>query len=168
MQHNPLTTEANRYQELKRRLLDIEGDLDDMTVGDTLEGISDFRELLCDSIRSVLNDEALVEALKQRMTTMRARLDRYELRIEKKRSLILDAMEKTGLSKLQQPDFTISIKSGPTRVLVTDEKLIPEWFWIPQPAKLDKTRLGQAMRAGEDIHGATLSNADVHLQIRTT
>jgi hypothetical protein len=49
-------------------------DLDDETLQDTLEGISDLRQMLAEVVRSALDDEALASGLSTRLSDMKARL----------------------------------------------------------------------------------------------
>ena len=76
-------------------------------------------------------------------------------------------MEKAGLTKLVQPDFTASFRPTAPRLVVTDKHEIPAEYWRPQPPKLDRVRLLSALRAGLQICGATLGNGAITLAVRT-
>ena len=65
------------------------------------------------------------------------------------------------------PDFTASLRINRPNLVIVDEKTIPEDFWIPQPPKLDRDGLGNAMRGGQKVLGAELGNASVSLAVRT-
>ena len=134
---------------------------------DTLEGATNLSEALSSLIRSVLEDEALAEALSARLGAMKLRLARLEATAQKKRQVAIAVMEESGLEKIREPDFTASLRMVPGGLIVTDEHLIPEWFWIPQPAKLDRRGVLDAIKAGTTIGGAELENSRVTLSIRT-
>ena len=119
-------------------MLDEHPDLDDETIRDTLEGITNVHELISELIRSALVDEALQAGLRTRLEDMRQRLTRFAERGFKKRQLALEAMNEAGLKKLEQPDFTASASLGAPPLVVTSERAIPEAYWIPQPPKLDR------------------------------
>ena len=104
----PLKNELQHYRRLKERLLKDLPEVDDETIWDTLEGITDLHEMIAAVIRSALVDEALHAGLRSRVDDMRERLSRLELRASKKRELALEAMTEVGLTKLEQPDFTAS------------------------------------------------------------
>src|SRR6478752_2631549 len=96
----PLNNELEYYCRLRERLLADLPEVDDETIRDTLEGITDLHEVIAAVIRSALVDEALHAGLRFRIDDMRERLSRLELRAAKKRKLALEAMTEVGLTKL--------------------------------------------------------------------
>jgi len=156
-----------KYQLLKERLLADYPSLDDKTLADTLEGITDLHEMIAAVIRSALVDEALLAGLRTRLEEMRRRLERLEQRGAKKRQLALEAMCEVGLKKLEQPDFTISARAGLAPLIIIAEDLIPEPYWIPQPARLDRQSLLADLKRGDLIPGAELGNPKPSLAVRT-
>src|SRR6516165_2644486 len=162
-----LTSELYAYKRLRRRLLDEYPDLDDETIRDTLEGITNLHELISELIRSAIVDEALQAGLRTRLEEMRARLGRLAERGLKKRQLALEAMNEVGLKKLEQPDFTASARIGSPALVVTSEQAIPSDYWVPQPPKLDRQGLTADLRRGKEVPGACLGNANPILVVRT-
>ena len=162
-----LTVEAPKYQLLRQRLLADYPNLDEETVADTLEGITDLHEMIAVVIRSALVDEALQAGLRFRVDDMKERLSRLELRATKKRQLALDAMTEVGLSKLEQPDFTASARAGSLALVVIAEETIPQVFWLPQPPKLDRQAILAELKRGVEIPGAQMSNPKPVLSVRT-
>ena len=116
--------------------------------------ITDLHEMIAAVIRSALVDEALGSGLRARLDDMKERLWRLEVRASKKRELALQAMSKTGLTKLEQPDFTASTRAGVPALVVVSEQAIPEAYWLTQPPKLD-------------CPGLELSNPKPILMVRT-
>ena len=92
-----LKAEVQIYNCLRQKVMDQYLDLDDETIWDTLEGITDLHEMIAAVIRSALVDEALHAGLRFRLDDMRERLSRLELRASKKRELALEAMTEVGL-----------------------------------------------------------------------
>lgn len=165
--HPILSTEVPKYQLLQQKLLSEYADLDEETLTDTLEGITDLHEILAAVIRSALVDEALQIGLKARIEEMRQRLARLEARSQKKRQLALDAMTEVGLRKLEQPDFTASSRMGSPSLVVISEGEIPEAFWVPQQPRLDRQSVLSELKRGASIEGTQLSNAKPVLTVRT-
>src|SRR4051794_5155836 len=69
-------TELGRYRLLRDHLLGQIPHLDEETLADTLEGITDLRELLAELVRSALEDEALSYGLSTRLAEMKGRAQR--------------------------------------------------------------------------------------------
>src|SRR5215207_3052078 len=162
-----LHRESNRFSELRRRLLEADPEIDERTLFDTLEGATNIREAIASVIRSALDDERLAEALKTRLEEMRERLARITATADKKRQVALAAMEEADIDKILEPDFTVSVRAAPPGVIIVNEQDIPEGFWIPQPPKLDKRQILEALKAGTAVMGAELANTRITLAVRT-
>ncbi len=162
-----LKNELQLYNRLHERLLEQLPDIDDETIRDTLEGITDLHEMIAAVIRSALVDEALHAGLRFRLDDMKERLSRLELRANKKRELALEAMTEVGLTKLEQPDLTASARTGSPALVVIAEDRIPEAYWLPQPPKLDRHAVLTELKRGIEIPGAQMSNLKPVLSVRT-
>jgi len=156
------------HEYLRKQLVERFPDADEETLRDTLEGMTDLTDMLAELIRSSLDDKALVEALKQRETDMKERRERFEDRAQKKRDLVEGIMERVGIKKINKEDFTAGMRAGKRKVMVIDERAIPERYWEPQPLKLNKAELNRVLQAGNaDIAGTMLSNPKPVLSVRT-
>ena len=164
---SPLNLELNRHTYLRSRLLGEIPDLDAETLADTLEGITDLREMVAELIRSALEDEALASGLSTRLNDMKARLERFEVRAGRKRQLALRVMGEADIQKLTQSDFTASLKQGAPTLDVVDEAKVPAAYWKPQPSKLDKQGLLAALKAGTEIDGVAFAAPQIQLSVRT-
>ena len=167
MPSHPVRVEVSKYELLRTRLLADYPALEEEWLHDTLEGITDLHEMIAAVIRSALVDEALRDGLRGRIEEMKERLSRLEVRAGKKRDLALHAMSEAGLSKLEQPDFTASMRAGFPALVVTSEQTIPPAYWLPQPPKLDRQGLLAELKHGASIPGAELSNPKPVLMVRT-
>jgi hypothetical protein len=162
-----LQAQVQTYNCLRQKVIDQYRDLDEETLHNTLEGITDLHEMIAAMIRSALVDEALHAGLRVRLDDMKERLSRLEVRASKKRELALHAMSEVGLAKLAQPDFTASMRAGTPALLVVSEQAIPSAFWLPQPPKLDRQGVLHELKRGIAIPGAELSNPRPVLMVRT-
>jgi hypothetical protein len=165
--HHTISIETTKHQQAKERLLADYPNLDEETLCDTLEGITDLHEMIAAVIRSALVDEALQSGLRTRLVDMKSRLSRLEERGMKKRQLALEAMTEAGLKKLEQPDFTASARAGLPGLVVLEDDLIPEGYWVPQPPKLDRQSLLADLKREGPIPGTELSNPKPTLSVRT-
>src|SRR5262249_35769165 len=160
-----LQTEVRRYQLLRERIIQGFPGTDDETIRDTLEGITDLHEMIAAVIRSALVDEALGSGLRARLDDMKERQSRLEVRASKK--LALQAMSETGLTRLEQPDFTASTRARVPALVVVSEQAIPETYWLTQAPKLDRQALLGELKRGGAIPGVELSNPKPVLMVRT-
>lgn len=168
MHISAMTRELAHAEYLRGRLRADFPDLDEDTISDTLEGLTNLPEIIGTVLRSRLEDLALARALRSRIDEMETRVARFERRAEKKRQIVTSVMERADIRKIVEPDFTASLRRTPAGLLVVDENQIPETFWRPQPPKLDRRALLAAVKAGQDIRGAALDNGGTALSVRTT
>lgn len=161
-----LRTESIRFGELRRRILELYPDLDDQTLHDTLDGATNLREALEAIIRSALDDEALALALKSRLDQMRERFSRFGERAAAKRKAVAEAMQNAAIKRLESAEFTASMRTSAPSVIVTAAEKIPPAYWLPQPQKLDKANVRQALLEGDKIPGASLSESRQILSVR--
>jgi Siphovirus Gp157 len=162
-----LCPEIHLYIHLRQKLVEAFPDADEDTIRDTLEGITTLHDLIAEIIRSALLDEALQNGLRLRLQDMKDRLLRLEARAAKKRGLALEAMSEASLRKLEQPDFTASMRAGIPALVVFAEDQLPQTYWVPQPPKIDRPTLLGDLKHGIDIPGAQLSNSNPVLSVRT-
>ncbi len=161
-----LDFEVRRHKAIRERLLIEDADIDEQTLADTTEGMTDLHELLAAIVRGALEDEMFARALKGRLTEMEFRLERYEYRAQKRRELVRDVMLEADIKNLTMPDFTASLRNAPPHVVVIDENLIPQAFWEMRP-HLRKSDLLAVLKDGVEVEGAALSNSGMSLSVRT-
>lgn len=161
-----LDSKISTYLILSSQLKAQYAEIDDGTLADTLEGLSQLPDLIQAIIRSSLDDEALIEALKARLSAMRERLSRLSARKEKKREIAAWALQKAQMERLIAPDFSAFMRSSGARLEITDEQKIPGEFFLPQPPKLDRAGLISALKRGDPIEGAHLEEGGRALSVR--
>ena len=162
-----IASELTRFTELRRRLIEADPEIDETTLLDTLEGATNLSEAIGEVIRAVLEEEALADGLRGRLAAMKERLERIEASSTRKREVAQAVMEDAGIEKILAPDFTVSLRVSAPGVAVVDEAEIPEPYWIPQPPRLDRKGILDALKAGSPVPGATFTNSKVSLAIRT-
>ncbi len=164
---DPILHEVANHQYLRQQLEARFPNADEETLLDTLEGMTNLNEMVAEVIRSRLEDLALITGLRTRLSDMQARLGRLEDRAEKKKEIVATVMERAGLKKLMQPDFTLSLRPTAPPLVVVDEAQIPDAFWKSQAPKLDRQGLIGALTNGRDVPGATLGNGGMTISVRT-
>ena len=132
---------AINYRSIRDRIRAQDPNLDEQTLADTVEGLTDLHEIVQAVIRSALADEALVRGLKCRISDMQGRLDRLEERASKRRQIAKDVMVELDLKKLNAPDFTASIREGIPALMVLNEDAVPSIYWQPSEPRLKRQEL---------------------------
>ncbi len=162
-----LTFSAIHYKAIRERLQAEDPSLDEQTLADTVEGLTDLHEILGAVIRAALADEAMASGLKGRIAEMEDRLARLQDRASKRRQIAKEVMTELDIKKLEAPDFTASIRAGFASLVVINENEIPSIYWEPRDPKLDRATLISDLKHGTEVAGAALSNPEPVLSVRT-
>jgi hypothetical protein len=162
----PVAVAVSGYQTVRERIKALEADIDEQTLADTLEGLTDLNEILAAVVRSALIDEAMAEGLKGHIDVLRQRLQRLTETAGRRRQIVRDAMVEAGLKKVAAPDLTVSIRSGSPALVVVDEKAIPGTYWQPRDPRLDRLGLLTDLKRGMSVDGVELSNPEPVLSVR--
>jgi hypothetical protein len=158
---------AISYRSIRDRLRAEDPHIDEQTLADTVEGLTDLHEVLTAVIRAALADQALANGLEGRIGEMQARRDRLQERATKRRQIAKDVMVELDLKKLSAPDFTASIRPGTPALMVIDEAAVPSIYWEPREPRLNRQGLVTDLKEGAEIAGVTLSNPEPVLSVRT-
>jgi Siphovirus Gp157 len=158
---------AIHYRAIRDRLRAKDPQIDEQTLADTVEGLTDLHEILTAIIRAALADEALATGLKVRVAEMEDRLARLQDRAAKRRQIAKDVMVELDLKKLTAPDFTASIRPGMPALMVIDEAAVPSIYWEPREPRLNRQGLTADLKQGAEITGVALSNPEPVLSVRT-
>ena len=158
---------ATAYRAVRERVRALDPELNEQTLADTVEGLTDLHEILAAIVRAALADEALATGLKGRIAEMQERLERLQERAAKRRQVVKDTMVELDLKKLTAPDFSASIRPGMPALLVIDQAAVPSIYWEPREPRLDRQGLLAELKQGAEITGVTLSNPEPVLSVRT-
>jgi hypothetical protein len=154
------------YESIRQRILSAHSELDEVTLNDTLEGLTELHEVVAAVIRAALFDEALAEGLKAHIQALEARLQRLNERADARRRIARDAMVEVDLKKITAPDFTVSVRAGSPALVVVDEAAVPATYWVPRDPRLDRAGLISDLKNGLTVAGAELSNPSPVLSVR--
>ncbi len=123
----PLETATRLHVRLRdwlKKNYDFESDEDQCLI-DSLDGISDFKEIVAKLAREARYEEAMAEACKGLIKDMQDRKARREAKAERLRAAIAWAMAEAAEKKVDAPDATISVRDG-TPKLVFDREATTE------------------------------------------
>ena len=157
---------ALTYRAIRDRIRAEDPQIDEQTLADTVEGLTDLHEIIAAIIRSALADEALATGLKSRIADMQERLGRLQDRASKRRRIAKDVMIDLDLKKITAPDFSVSIRPGLPSLMVIDEAAVPSIYWQPSAPRLKRQELLSELKDGSEIEGVALSNPEPVLSVR--
>ena len=158
---------AIAYRSIRDRIRAEDPQIDEQTLADTVEGLTDVHEIVAAIVRAALADEALATGLKGRVAEMQDRLARLQACASKRRQIARDVMLELDIRKITAPDFTVSVRPGMPSLLVLDEAAVPSIYWEPREPRLNRQGLLNELKDGADIEGVALSNPEPVLSVRT-
>ena len=139
-------------------------DTDDWSLA--LASETELDEMLTKLVRMIDDARALCDGTKGRMDELQARCDRFGLRIEAYRSLILKLMSTAEIHKRELPEATLSLKALPSKVVgeIVADKLPDTLVHIER--KPNRAAIKRALESGTAIDGLSLSNGGQTISIR--
>lgn len=153
-----------------RRVREMRYEFESQDLSELSEGLSEsseFKELCLSIAEEAVEREVQADAIEARIKEMTERKNRLLRTSDTLRAIVLQCMEIRGEKTITSPTLTLSVATRKPTVIITDEALLPSKFFIPQPPKVDKKAVNDAvLNDGEIIEGATLNNGSVNLTIR--
>ena len=139
---------------------------DDELKLDLIEG-EGFNEVLAGVVEKSLEAKGMANAIKARRNSLSEREARFSRQHDFWRAVALRLMQSVELDKIQLTEATVSVTKGRlgVRINVHEDQLPTKFQRVKVEA--DKKALLEALKAGESIEGATLSNGPPTLTIRT-
>jgi hypothetical protein len=159
-----LMLETNAVKLLRSLLLEITDDED--ATRDTIEGETNIQDAIRGALKDMREDQMLLNGLETTIEELVARFNRLNARQDRRREAIQKAMELAEQEKLTFPEATLSLRKSPDKIVVIEEDKIPTEYFDPQPPKLNKSRLAEALKSGKSVTGAVKSNGGRNLSIR--
>lgn len=153
---------TGEYLKLSHKLMDSE--LDEQTINDTLEAAAGDIEVKATNVACfVRNLEASAEAIKQAEKQMADRRKSIENKAESIRRYLKENMQRCGISKIESPYFSLTLKKNPPSVVIDDTAAIPADYMVtppPPPASPDKALIKKAIQDGYEVPGAHLEQGE--------
>jgi chromosome segregation ATPase len=132
----------------------------------SLASETDLTELIEKMVLRIEDAKILVTGLKDHISDLKARQDRFEWRIDSLRSTIAALLDKADVAKIEMDIATVSIRNGqPQLVGDADPESLPADL-VRIKYELNKTAIKDALKAGREVPGFSLNNAPPQLTIR--
>lgn len=151
---------SKRLLEIEQEIIEAEGQ-----VSDAQE--QELGELLADLGRAIVNRELGVEQAKELKKKISDWIDLVTIAADTDRARMAKSMQHTATPTVRDDYYTASIVNGKGRVVITNEQLIPDFFWaeetiIKRKPDLDMIRV--ALEGGREVDGAELVK-EAHVRI---
>lgn len=130
---------------------------------DTLDGLEGEITLKAKSVAGyVLSVEAMAEMAMDASKRLCERAKRIQRRADAMRQYLHHHMEAVGITKIDGPEFTLSIRKNPPSVQIVNQDEIPQEFWVQPPApppSLDKRGIASRLKLGTVVPGCELAHS---------
>lgn len=148
-----LTNNYLRVQELleENKTEAVEDTLDALT-----DGFHDKAENIVKIIKSLAADAEMAGKEAKRLLKRKQAL---ENNVQKLKNYLQTEMERMEIRKINSTLFTIQIQKNPASVEIVDEALLKPFFLLQEP-KIDKKRIAEILKSGEEVEGARLVESE--------
>ena len=143
-------------------------DIDSETFNDTLDGIMcEFNDKAVAILSFTENIDADISTINEQIKRLQERKKVFENRKNRLREYLLFNMEANGITKIECPYFTASLRKGSESVVIEDEDAIPdEYVTVEVTQKSDKTAIKRDLKAGKEISGVSLKRGATTIMIK--
>lgn len=132
----------------------------------SVESETELPEYLSMILRAIGESRSMAAGTAEYIKELQDRKARFERREEALRILAFKIMSDGHMQKCERPEGTLSIRNGTPKVIVTNESVIPERY-MRVKYEPDRIAIKDALARGDNVPGATLSNSEPALSIRT-
>jgi hypothetical protein len=148
---------SDRYKNLEELLDNPELENIKEEIGKSLDSVNEEFEIKAENVAKIIKSkEVYVKGLDEEIKRLQDRKKTEENQIANLKFYLFEHMKLLKKDKIKGNLFTLSIKKAPPKVVVEDEKMIPKQYWIPQPSKLLKKDMLDALKNNIKIPGAKL------------
>ena len=142
-----------KYRELEQR-----DDLDSETLKDTLDSISDSREVKLDNIANwIENNQADIDFLDKKIKQLREEKQALSNKNKSLMEYMTTAIDDSGFKELKTENHILKPRNYRASVYISNEKDIPsEFVKFKAVETIDKKAIYELLKNGETVRGAEL------------
>lgn len=149
---------ADQYQFLLKDLYDEETGVVNEATFAKLNEITDSIEDKAINITKLFKEmEAKADAIERERQAMQKRERSLKNQIQSLKNYLSHNMQRCNINKIECPQFVISLHKNPSKLDITDERLIPSKYEITT-LSLDEAKIKEDLKNGIEIPGAQLVN----------
>ncbi|ELY0463377.1 siphovirus Gp157 family protein [Listeria innocua] len=129
-------------------------------VEDTLDALADgFHDKAENIVKIIKSLAADAEMAGKEAKRLLKRKQALENNVQKLKNYLQTEMERMEIRKINSTLFTIQIQKNPASVEIVDEALLKPFFLLQEP-KIDKKRIAEILKSGEEVEGARLVESE--------
>ncbi|EAD0635220.1 siphovirus Gp157 family protein [Listeria monocytogenes] len=129
-------------------------------VMDTLDAIADGFHDKAENIAKIIKSLAAdAEMAGTEANRLLKRKQALENNVQKLKTYLQTEMERMEIRKINSTLFTIQIQKNPVSVEIVDDSLLQAFFLLQEP-KIDKKRIAEILKSGEEVKGARLVESE--------
>ena len=155
-----------RESEAAEALLNDIGRDDEDLANDMIEGETSFLEAIEFALKALDDAEIIIAGCKAKEKQVSDRRARAERRRETVRALIERALATADVKSLNTATATLTLRHTPPKPIYSEESEIPAAYWKKPDPVLDKKAINEALKAGEEVPGVSMSNGGISVTIR--
>jgi hypothetical protein len=149
---------TEQYTDLRDLL---EQDADNEALQAMLDGIGGKIEDKIDNVLAIRNEKrANAKMCREEAQRLLARAAQEENQANRLEIMVEYTMRRTGVDNVKTNRFTAWLQNNPPSVEIVNQVEIPEKYWKPVDAVLDKKAIKEAIDAGESVPGVTLKQSE--------
>jgi len=114
-------------------------------------------------IRQIDGESSILDREIKRLQSLKKAKDNT---LDRLKTIIKDAMLLHGIDSIKGDLINLTIRKSPPSVIIYNEELIPNHYKIEQPKTIDKKLIGDDLKNGLEIKGATLKTTGKSLTIK--
>lgn len=140
---------------------------DDQALIDTLDGMSDLKDMIVWAARRVKELEKQSTGIKDYVGELNTRRERIDGAADRLRERMAAAMIEAGEKSIKDAAVTISAHIGAPKLVITNELELPEGYLKAKTTYTpDRDAIRAELEAGRPVAGAQLSNGQPMLTLR--
>jgi hypothetical protein len=152
---------ADEYRQQLDALSDME--LDEQTLADTLESLGgELTEKATNVAMFICNLEGMADQIRNAEKQMAERRTELENRAERIRDYLLTNMIRCGMTKIDSPWFSVSVRNNPPSVVIDDMDALfafnEDYIVTKTEHSPDKKAIAAAIKAGKSVAGVHMES----------
>jgi len=143
----------------------LDADLEQEQIDQALDIIDDEFDTKAENIAKLISSiKGDIETIKAEENRLKAKRRSYENKIQGLQEYLFNNLEKIDKKKIQTPLYKISIQKNPAKLVVKNEKQVPDEYF-KAIKQLDKAKLKEDIKNGLEVDYAELIQTE-SLRIR--